>query len=127
MNTLPVRRVLAVTLLCTQCAAFGAEIQVEFDGGRLKPENVAISEGDVVVWEATDQFQHDTRSFTGEWKSPRLSPGESFSFRFTSPGLYVYDAGWFSGSMVLPYAPGTVSVVKLQNDTASVSIVAPPD
>jgi plastocyanin len=105
-----------------------ADVQVELADPRPSPENVAVYVGDTVTWNA--QLVVDTESYTGEWKSPILKVGETFSYTFTKPGTYAYRIGWYSGSTPpssIAYYVGTVAVQPLAGPRPAVSIATPPD
>ena len=58
--------------------------------------NLAVNVGDTVVWvnEGTELGAPNyVESYGGEWKSPALNLGDSFSFTFTTPGFYAYRTG----------------------------------
>jgi len=58
--------------------------------------DLALNVGDIVVWvnEGTELGTPNyVESYGGEWKSPALNLGDSFSFTFTTPGFYAYRTG----------------------------------
>ena len=113
------------------CCAFGTcqAVDVRVDLARDPvPENVAIYVGDTITWYATSVV--DTESYTGEWKSPILRTGETFSYTFGKPGTFVYRSGWYSESTppsFYRYFVATITVQPLPNVRPAISIAAPPD
>lgn len=65
---------------------------VTIDNFTFKPGAVTVAVGTELVWTNHDDIPHtvtsadDPRAF----KSPPLDTGDSFRFRFTSPGTYKY-------------------------------------
>ena len=118
-----------VTVLacCVFATSRAVDVQVDVEL-QPRPENAAIYVGDTVVWVAKTVMT--TESFTGEWTSPILKRGQSFSYTFTKPGTFVYRSGWYSDATppsFYGYYVGTVAVQPLSDARPAVSIVAPPD
>ena len=88
--------------------------------------SLAVNAGDTVVWLNEQPLYLGTNyveSYGGEWKSPWLNPGDSFSFTFTNPGFYAYRTGCHGeGSQPLP---GTVAVAAWTNAPPAVTIDTP--
>jgi hypothetical protein len=105
----------------------GVDVPVYLEA-KARPENIAVYVGDTVTWNA--RLVVDVESYTGEWKSPILRVGETFSYTFIKPGSYPYRIGWYSPSTppsFYGYFVGTVTVQPLANVRPSVSIAARPD
>jgi Bacterial Ig domain len=64
-----------------------------------------------------------TESYGGEWKSPPLNLGDSFSFTFTNAGFYAYRTGTMGGYNNLQ--PGTVTVQAWTDAPPAVTINTP--
>ena len=80
----------------------------------FNPDDVTIKPGDSVTWKNADTANHQVVADRGEFKSPVLKPGESFSFRFTAEdSVFYHDA-------LKPSSVGTVSAVA-QRPTAALS------
>lgn len=122
-----------LTAACLAGPSRAAEILVDELPVVIWKENVEIYAGDTVTWtvpRSATNYLADTESYTGEWKSPILRAGESFSHTFTTPGRYAYRIGWYTR----PERPsfvrnglGTVTVRPLVGPRPAVSIVTPPD
>lgn len=80
----------------------------------FNPEDVTIKPGDTVTWKNNDAANHQVVADRGEFKSPVLKPGESFSFRFTTEDSFFYH------DALKPSLVGTVSAVA-QRPTAALS------
>ena len=50
----------------------------------FNPDTIAIDEGDTVTWKNNDSADHQVVSDTGEFKSPVLKAGQSYSHRFAT-------------------------------------------
>jgi plastocyanin len=99
------------------CAPFNA--QVNIDSFAFQPQNLTISVGSTVQWTNLDQVGHDTYS-EGNWASPLLNQGESFSFTFTSVGTYNYIC------VPHPFMTGTITVIGGCTPTATNTPVPVP-
>jgi plastocyanin len=67
---------------------------------------LVIAMGTTVTWVNDDSIAHTATSDTGVWDSGILSPGQSFSFTFTSAGTFPYHcaihgAASMSGTIVV--------------------------
>lgn len=122
---------LVLTWLLLATSAFSATHTVSMVNFRFNPATLNINVGDTVTWVDT-QGNHDTVSGSGGrpdgvWNSntqyPRLmSPGQSFSFTFTSAGTYPY----FCTPHFIVGMVGTITVAA-GNVPPTVSIVRPAD
>ena len=92
------------------------EVIVEMDGLQFRPSRLEIPVGTVVTFVNRDPVTHNvvqtTPSQLGRnealFSSPRLEPGESWSFRFDQPGRYpilCLDGGHYAVGML-----GTITV-----------------
>ncbi len=65
-------------------------IDVSIFNFAFDPQDLMINVGDTVRWTNNDGFTHTATSSTAVWDSGFLANGESFSFKFTSPGEFPY-------------------------------------
>jgi len=93
--------------------------------GSPYPELLTINQGDTITF-AWSQFYSSqmTESYTGEWRSPLLGPGQNFSYTFTNAGTYVYRTGHSPSE---GYCPGVIKVQALTNAYPAVWIARPLD
>ena len=65
-------------------------------GEAYQPSHIQVPVGKVVTWINRDSVPHTVtlahimQSTHDIWESGQLSPGESFSYTFTSPGTFTY-------------------------------------
>ncbi len=59
-------------------------------GNAFTPATLNAKVGDKITWTNNDSYAHTVTSDAGEFDSANMSPGQSFSFTFTSPGTYKY-------------------------------------
>ncbi len=84
---------IALTLLvagagATLAAASDAEVTIkDFD---FQPMAVTVPVGSTVTWKNLDGEPHTVTSADGVFRSGALDQGDSYSFRFTRPGVYAY-------------------------------------
>lgn len=121
---------LLVLLCATQIGARLADAAETFVvqlGGPVNPELLTINQGDTITFLCSPFYPLSllTESYTGEWRSPLLAPGQSFSYTFTGPGTYVYRAG--SSLSQQPYFPGVIKVQAVTNAYPAVWIARPLD
>jgi plastocyanin len=109
-------------------AAKAAEVFVDIGSG-VRPEVICIERGDTVVWRAGRLA--DVESYTGEWKSPVLEPGQTFEHNFSKPGFYAFRSSSYTGNLAAPvflrYFPGVIRVNDWTNSRPAISIVTPID
>ncbi len=55
-----------------------------------QPANIQVSVGTTVTWTNLDSVQHTVTFNNGMGDSGLLSPGQSFSYTFNTPGTYQY-------------------------------------
>ena len=90
------------------------------------PQNLAVNSGDTVVWVNAPQGASTdyVESYGGEWRSPLLAIGASFSVTFPNPGFYAYRT---SESADSGRTSGTVTVRGWTNQPPAVTINTPMD
>ena len=79
---------LAVGVGAAQKVAAAPQIIIEHQ--KYLPATLAVPAGTTVTWVNHDDDPHTVTERTGQFSSPGLDTGESFSRRFTVPGTYVY-------------------------------------
>jgi plastocyanin len=91
-----------------------ATVNVAITATGFVPQNIAIDDGDTVVWRNTDTAEHQVVSNTGAFaSSPVLRTGESYSLEFNTPSAYSYHDGRFptrTGTVVVRGAGATVTI-----------------
>jgi plastocyanin len=72
--------------------AQAATHQVMMADYAFSPAALTVHVGDTVTWMQHDQAPHDatTTSAPVSFRSPQLSPGQSWSYTFRTPGTYAY-------------------------------------
>src|SRR6188474_1086849 len=77
-----------------------SNVIVEVTSGLITPQALAINQGDTIIWVFGQGNELDVRSYTGEWQSPFLGEGGTFSQAFTTPGEYVYGSHIKFGTII---------------------------
>ena len=87
-----------LTLTLTVVAALGAPgvanaatKAINIYGSGFSPKNATITQNDTVTWTNRDSVNHQVLAAHGEFVSPILRPGKSFSFTFTAAKTYGYS------------------------------------
>src|SRR5262249_39939248 len=78
--------------------------QVTIEHATFGPVTLTISVGTTVTWANHDGDLHSVASSQGLFVSPGLDPGDTFSYRFTTPGTYAYFCA------LHPHMKGTIVV-----------------
>jgi plastocyanin len=78
--------------------------KVEIDNFAFSPGRIAVKTGTTVTWLNADDTPHTVASSSKLFKSKALDTDDSFSFTFTTPGMYEYFCS------LHPYMTGTVVV-----------------
>ena len=63
---------------------------VEMKGITFIPEEIQIDVGDSLTWVNHDEDKHDPAAETGEFDSPTIEKGKTFSYKFDQPGTVPY-------------------------------------
>jgi plastocyanin len=92
----------ATSLLASSAAE--PNTKVEIDDFAFSPQRVTVKAGTTVTWNNEDDTPHTVASSTKLFKSKALDTAGSFSFTFTTPGVYEYFCS------VHPHMTGTVVV-----------------
>jgi plastocyanin len=106
-----------IALLVFACVASAASGErtvsktVSITATGFSPDSVTIRPGDTVTWTNKDTTAHEVVADTGIFKSNRLQPGESFSYRFDVESSYSYhDAMKTTATGVVNVLTSNVSV-----------------
>ncbi|HTH15104.1 MAG TPA: plastocyanin/azurin family copper-binding protein [Magnetospirillum sp.] len=87
--------------------AWGQEVvRVVIDTYRFQPQAVTVKPGTVVEWVNQEKRTSHSVLLDGHPESDRLFPGETFRWRFDTPGVYPYHCGPH------PEMTGTVEVTR---------------
>jgi plastocyanin len=79
------------TPIASSPAASGQGMSVNIKNFAFEPAALNVKVGTTVTWTNNDSVAHTVTSDSGNLlNSPTLSPGESFSFTFTSAGSVAY-------------------------------------
>ncbi len=65
-------------------------MQVTIRNFDFQPMAVSLPVGGEVTWKNLDGEPHTVTSTDGSFRSEALDEGDSYSFRFTRPGVYSY-------------------------------------
>lgn len=79
-------------------------VDVTMKNGAYNPKAVEISVGDTVKWTNMDSIDHGVEGSI--FKSGIMSPGQSYEFKFITPGVYNYKCSLHPADMT-----GTITVV----------------
>jgi plastocyanin len=71
-------------------AAAARVVEVDMREMRFDRDTVRVAAGSAVRWVNRDPVAHTTAGDDGEWSSPLVGPGETFSVRLSDPGEYSY-------------------------------------
>jgi len=89
------RRLIPILTVVAALAAPGvagaATKAINIYGSGFSPKNATITEGDTVTWTNRDNANHQVLASKGEFVSPILRPGRTFSFTFRAAGTYRYS------------------------------------
>ena len=66
------------------------EVTISIHNGKFYPDNLTVSPGTTVIWDNTDSFPHKLVAYDRIFYSPRLQPGDKYSFTFTQVGTHRY-------------------------------------
>ena len=78
--------------------------KVEIDNFAFSPERITVKTGTTVTWLNADDTPHTVAASSKLFKSKALDTDDSFSFTFTTPGVYQYFCS------LHPHMTGTVVV-----------------
>ena len=87
--------------------------KVEIDNFAFSPARISVKAGTTVAWLNADDTPHTVASSSKLFKSKVLDTDGSFSFTFTTPGMYEYFCS------LHPYMTGTVVVEATSGSSAA--------
>jgi plastocyanin len=114
----------AVAALAIAGPAEAATKAINIYASGFSPKSTTITEGDTVTWTNRDTANHQVLATKGQFVSPILRQGQSFSFTFRAAGTYDYQ------DELHPRLTGTIKVNGLPPSltlTASQPIVTAGD
>jgi amicyanin len=82
--------VIAFTAVKSVAAAAPAALTVRIDNFTFSPPEITIASGTAVTWENRDDIPHEVVAEDKAFRSKVLDTEESYTFTFTSPGIYEY-------------------------------------
>ena len=80
----------AFTAVKSVTAAAPAASTVRIDNFTFSPPEITIASGTAVTWENRDDIPHEVVAEDKAFRSKVLDTDESYTFTFTSPGIYEY-------------------------------------
>lgn len=82
----------AVAIAATAGSALAAagDVSVTVKNFDFHPMAVTVPAGATVTWKNMDGEPHTVTSVDGAFRSPALDEDDTYSFRFTKPGVYKY-------------------------------------
>jgi plastocyanin len=96
--------ILAGVAIVPTISARAADAMVKIDNFTFAPKSVAVKAGTTVTWDNEDDIPHTVASSAKLFKSKVLDTGGTFSFTFTTPGVYEYFCS------LHPHMTGTIVV-----------------
>ena len=90
-----------------------SDSKVEIDNFAFSPARIRVKAGTTVAWLNADDTPHTVASSSKLFKSKVLDTDGSFSFTFTTPGMYEYFCS------LHPYMTGTVVVEATSGSSAA--------
>lgn len=77
---------------------------VNIDSFAFAPAELTVPAGTTVTWTNHDEDPHNVVAEGGQFRSPTMGSGATFSYVFATPGTYAYVCG------IHPFMHGTVVV-----------------
>jgi amicyanin len=71
-------------------SAHAEETTVKIDNFTFNPPSLTVKAGTTVTWKNEDDIPHTVASATKVFKSKALDTDDSYTFTFTTPGVYEY-------------------------------------
>src|ERR1051325_11949411 len=81
----------ALTALAIAGPAQAATKAINIYSTGFSPKSATITQGDTVTWTNRDTANHQVLATKGQFVSPILHQGQSFSFTFRAAGTYNYE------------------------------------
>lgn len=82
--------VLGMTLIATITIARAQSAEVKIDNFTFTPPQVTVKAGSTITWTNADDIPHTVVAKERQFRSKALDTDETFSFTFTTPGVYEY-------------------------------------
>ena len=98
----PVARLALALVLAAPATSATTTVQIRRAG--FVPASVTINQDDSVTWRNADTIDHQVVANGGQFASPILDPGESYTFTFRNAGTYRYH------DALHPTRRGTITV-----------------
>jgi plastocyanin len=89
-------------------ASEGAKVAIY--NNKFEPKTITVKAGSEVTWE-NKEGAHTVSADDDSWRSPALTAGKTFSYKFDKPGAYPYYCG-FHGSKGGHEMSGVVNVTE---------------
>jgi amicyanin len=67
-----------------------AAVEIEIKQFKFNADTVRVVAGDSVRWTNRDVVPHTSTADEGEWESPLIEPGKSFTQTFNQAGTFAY-------------------------------------
>jgi len=96
--------VVALTFAGSANTATNATVTVQIKKGGFSPATASINQDDAVTWRNVDTVNHQVVANGGQFASPILGPGKTYTFTFRHGGTFHYHDG------LRPTLKGTVTV-----------------
>jgi len=114
MRKLILTLVAAVAALAVAGPAGAATKVISIYGSGFSPKSTTITEGDTVTWKNRDNTNHQVLADKGQFVSPIIGPGKTFSFTFRAAGTYTYKDELhtkLTGKLVVKGLPPSLSLL----------------
>jgi plastocyanin len=109
---IPLGVIVAALVLAGPAATATSTVQIKRTG--FAPASVTINQDDSVTWKNTDTINHQVVANGGQFASPILGPGKSWTRQFTRGGTFRYHDSLhpsLKGTVVVRGAPPQISLV----------------
>ena len=103
---------LAALLFVFAPQALAKTVSVQILKSGFSPSTATVAKGDTVVWKNADMTQHQVVADDGSFKSPVLSPGQTYTYVFRLNGTFGYHGG------LHPNLKGVVKVASMTLETS---------
>jgi plastocyanin len=90
--------------------AWSADTSVKIDNFTFNPQRITVKAGTTVTWTNGDDIPHTVTSSAKLFKSKTLDTDDTFTFTFTTPGVYEYFCSLhphMTGAVVVEAATGS--------------------
>jgi plastocyanin len=103
----------ALVFAATASTATVATVTVQIRSTGFAPRTVSINQDDSVTWRNADKVDHQVVANGGQFASPILKPGQTYTFTFRHGGSFHYHDGLhpkFTGTVNVKGAPPQVTL-----------------